>query len=99
MPERSFFDWRTAFLGYTFILIIMGINYIPLAKILENTSLGSTFGAVLAFLTLVSGSAIGFLVSQVWWWHFQRNGTQYFYHSDERGRPRKEIGILIKKYY
>ena len=67
MSERSFFDWRTALPGYTFILIILGLNYSPLFEIFKSQGIQSTFGAILAFLTLVSGSAIGFLVSQVWW--------------------------------
>jgi hypothetical protein len=98
MTERSFFDWRTAFPGYTFLLVILAFNYVPLMEILKDQLIQSTFGTVLAFLTLVSGSAIGFLVSQVWWWHFQFKGAQYFYHSDKKDRPRPEIDELITKY-
>jgi len=94
MTERSFFDWRNALPGYTFILIILGINYAPLVEIFTNLGIQSTFGAILAFLTLVSGSAIGFLVSQLWWCHYRNQGAHYFY----RKKPRKQINRLVEKY-
>jgi len=67
MSEREYFSLRYAIPGFTLILIIIGINYVPLLKIMEITRLESAFGAFLAFLSLFTGSAIGFLVSQVWW--------------------------------
>lgn len=78
MPERSFFDFRYAIPGYTFILLIIIINHVPLFEIMADLSIDSTaFGAFLAFLSLFSGSAIGFLISQLWWWRFQQNHKEY----------------------
>ncbi|HUU88010.1 MAG TPA: hypothetical protein VMX17_09695 [Candidatus Glassbacteria bacterium] len=94
MSERSFFDWRTAVPGYTFVLLVLAFNYAPLIKILQSLGLDSIFGALLGFLTLFSGSAIGFLVSQVWWRHFQNNGAHYYY----KNMVRKEIKRLVEKY-
>lgn len=69
MSERQYFSLRYAIPGYTFILLIIGINHRPLFKIL--TIYGLDFGAFLGFLSLLSGGAIGFLVSQIWWLRFQ----------------------------
>ena len=71
MSERQYFSLRYAIPGYTFILLVIVINYVPLLEILTTHGFESAFGVFLAFLSLLSGSAIGFLVSQFWWW-FQR---------------------------
>ena len=94
MSERSFFDWRTAIPGYTFLLLVLAFNYAPLITILEHLGLDSTFGALLGFLTLFSGSAIGFLVSQLWWRRFQKDGAHYYFKNNVR----TEIKELIIKY-
>lgn len=71
--ERQYFSLRYAIPGYTFILIVVIINYVPLLAILKTRGFEPVFGAFLAFLSLLSGSAIGFLVSQFWWCRFQKN--------------------------
>lgn len=92
MPERSFFDLRYAVPGYTLILLIIGINYVPLFEITRRFPIQSeTLGAFLGFLSLLGGSALGFLISQVWWWSFQRNLKEY-------GMCEKLIETLIDKY-
>lgn len=70
MPEREYFSFRYTIPGYTFILLVVAINLFPLLKILETTRAGEVFGAFLAFLSLFTGSAIGFLISQFWWWKY-----------------------------
>jgi|GEM_PF-6535676 len=70
MPERHFFALRNTIPGFTFILLIIGINHRPLYRILIMHP-GIEFGVFLGFLTLLSGGAIGFLISQVWWFRFQ----------------------------
>jgi len=70
MSEREYFSLRYAIPGYTFILLLIAINYIPLIEVLKRTGVESAFGAFLAFLSLFTGSAIGFLVSQFWYWRF-----------------------------
>ena len=92
MSERSFFDWRNALPGYTVILIVLAINWVPLVIGLNTAGVQATFGAVLAFLTLVSGSAIGFLLSQVWWWRYQSKGAHYYYG----GTPNELIELTTK---
>lgn len=74
MPEREYFSLRYAIPGYTLILLVIGINHVPLLEILERTKLEAAFGAFLAFLSLFTGSALGFLVSQFWWWRYHRKG-------------------------
>ena len=94
MSERTFFNWRTTLPGFTFLLLVLAINYAPLIKILSDLGMDSVFGALLGFITLISGSAIGFLLSQVWWRWYCYQGAHYFYPKG----PRKEITTLIDKY-
>jgi len=93
MSERQYFSLRYAIPGYTFILLVIGTNYVPSLKILTTLGFESAFGAFLAFLSLLSGSAIGFLISQFWWWRFQRNvgifGVKQF---------KEAIRVLCDKY-
>lgn len=69
MPEREFFSLRNTVPGVTFILIILGINYYPLFQLLNETNQGIQL--FVAILTIVSGSAIGFLITQFWWGSFE----------------------------
>jgi len=73
MSERTYFSLKYAIPGYTFILLVIGINYAPLIKIIGSIST-EVFAAFVGFLSLLGGSAIGFLVSQFWWYYFQSNG-------------------------
>jgi hypothetical protein len=73
MSERQYFALRYAIPGFAFILLIIGLNFVPLLKFLEVTKFSDSFGAFLAFLTLFSGSAIGFLISQFWWLWWQHH--------------------------
>jgi hypothetical protein len=69
MSARSFFDIRYTIPGYTFILYFILVNLesfvffvVKIAELESITLLGIIFG----FLTLLSGAALGFLVSQPW---------------------------------
>lgn len=75
MSQREYFSYRFAVPGYTFILLVIAFNYVPLLKILEITKADAAFGAFLAFLSLFTGSAIGFLISQIWLLIFKRNAN------------------------
>lgn len=61
---------RYAIPGFAFLLLIILINHVPLLKVLEMSKANSALGAFLAFLSLFTGSAIGFLISQFWWLWF-----------------------------
>jgi len=74
MPERGYFSLRYAIPGYTFILVVVGINYFPLTEFITKTGAPEFFGAILAFISLLTGSALGFLISQFWWWWFHMRG-------------------------
>lgn len=92
MSERNYFERRTAVPGFSFLLFVIAMNCIPLSKILADSGVEPALGVFLAVLTLLGGSAIGFLVSQVWWWRFQRKGAQY------SGDLSAAIHTLTKKY-
>jgi len=66
MSERTFFTLRYALPGYTFILMSILVAYPKLEEILFQTE-NATLVAALAFFSLLSGAALGFLVSQVWY--------------------------------
>jgi len=72
---RGFFSLRYVIPGYTFILIIIGLNIFPLVSFAQGTETPEAFVAILAFVTLLTGGAIGFLVSQFWWFCFNRKGA------------------------
>lgn len=94
MSERTYFSLRYAIPGYALTLLVIGINHVPLLKFLEITRFEAAFGAFLAFLTLFTGSALGFLVSQFWWWWYKRQGGLY-------GIPKfkKEVlEVLVDKF-
>ena len=73
MSERHYFDLRYTIPGFAFVLTIIATNHVPLLRILELGQVSEVFGAFLAFLSLFSGSAIGFLVTQAWWWYWQNH--------------------------
>jgi len=88
MPEREYFSYRYAIPGFTFLLLVILINHVPLLQILSD----SAFGAFLAFLSLFTGSAIGFLVSQFWWLLYIWKGRIF---GIKELRPAKHV--LIKE--
>ncbi|MFB3890103.1 MAG: hypothetical protein ACE14S_11475 [Candidatus Bathyarchaeia archaeon] len=61
---------RYAVPGFIFILIIVGLNYSPILAIVKDSGANDGLSIVLSFITLFSGSAIGFLISQVWFLYF-----------------------------
>jgi hypothetical protein len=73
MSERGYFSQKWAIPGYAFILIVVMVNLIPLLELLKRTGTIGFSGALLAFLSLLTGSALGFLVTQVYWWWVNRN--------------------------
>lgn len=92
MLERTFFSLRYALPGYTFILIIVLVAYPELEKFLFQIEDVAMVSAFLAFLSLLGGGALGFLISQVWY---------AFYHRCRRGRygmVPKTIEFLRKEY-
>lgn len=93
MSQREFFSYRFAVPGYTFVLFVIGMNYVPLLEVVKATGLDSAFGAFLAFLSLFTGSALGFLISQVWWWQFNRQGRVFGIKQLETAEK-----ALAKKY-
>ena len=67
MSQRTFFTLRYALPGYTFILMSILVLSPVLTPIFTQNGSTTLTGAFLAFLYLLSGAAIGFLVSQVWY--------------------------------
>lgn len=93
MSERQYFSLRYAVPGYALILVVIGINYVPLLELLKITGLNSAFGSFLAFLSLFAGSALGFLISQVWWCKYNEEGGLFWIKETEA-----QLNMLIDKY-
>lgn len=77
MPEREYFSLRYLAPGFSFILIVIGLNYAPIIDILKATASGTNenaLGLVLSLVSLLASSAIGFLISQFWfaWFNGRR---------------------------
>lgn len=64
---RTFFTFRYALPGYTFILIVVLVAYPNLQDIFLGNNVTSLVAAFLAFFSLLGGGAVGFLVSQFWY--------------------------------
>jgi hypothetical protein len=90
MSERSYFSLRYAIPGYTFMLLVIGLNYSPISASLSDNSTFSTF---LGLVSLAGGSALGFLISQLWWRTFQRSGGIFGIHE-----LRMSMDLLIARY-
>jgi len=85
---RSYFSLRYALPGYTFLTIILLMNI----EFFMNTPSYSMdhFGTILGFL--VSGSAIGFIVSQPWYWIYN------YSKCPEQLKKRRAYQELLKIY-
>jgi len=102
MSARAFFDFRYAFPGYTFILLVFLINLrFVLEKsvlpIIQSNDALTLFGILLGFLTLLSGASMGFLVAQFWYALFNFVLGGHFGLEkcfDMRARPFEKLGKL-----
>lgn len=93
MSERTFFELRHALPGFVFILWGLAINPDVVIKLFVLFGSNTGFGVFFGFFTLLSGSGIGFLVSQLWWFVFQ------FCYKGSYGRPiRPSMKYIIDKY-
>jgi len=92
MSERTFFSLRYALPGYTLVLMIVLVAYPKLYTIFSQIEDVALVGAFLAFLTILGGSALGFLVSQVWYVLYHR------FRRGKYGRVPKTLEFLRKEY-
>jgi hypothetical protein len=93
MPERTFFTLRYALPGYTFVLAALLVAYPKLEPLILNNATPidlTLISAFLAFFTLLSGGAIGFIVSQVWY--------NLFHFGVRRHSMREARELLEEKY-
>jgi hypothetical protein len=72
--DRGYFTLRYILPGYTFLLLIISINFLPLLTFINKISSPEIFGIIIAVVTLFTGSPLGFIVSQVWWLRFHQKG-------------------------
>jgi len=112
MSERTFFSLRHTVPGYTFIFWIFLVNLESITffflyhrpTIDLSSNIITLFGIVLGFLTLLSGAAIGFLVSQFWYliyWKVFSGRMANLYAGeliDNYEALDKEASILIFNY-
>ena len=74
MSERDYFSLRYTVPGFALILVVIGLNYKPMHLILARQGITDILGLAISILTLFASSAIGFLISQIWftWFHRKR---------------------------
>jgi len=80
MSERAFFSLRHSIPGFTFIVLIVSTNLVPIFEKLSGAEVGS--GIFIGFLSLLSGPAFGFLISQSWWFVFRWKGGGWWLDPD-----------------
>lgn len=110
MTERVFFNLRNTAPGFTFILLLLAVNIKFLLKFFMNLnlpeSLVTILGILLGFITLASGGAIGYLISQVWYFLSQKIWFDKLYVDSQisellkkqKVKPDKEILLLFSDY-
>ena len=92
MAERSYFSLRYAIPGYTFLLLFISINYrVVLSSFQTGKMIPEFLDMFFAFLIALSGSAIGFPVSQSWFLWCKCRNTLY-------NAPRKAIATFSRHY-
>lgn len=70
MSERDYFSLRYTVPGFVLILVIVGLNYNPINLILTRLGITDVLGLAISITTLFASSAIGFLISQIWFAYF-----------------------------
>lgn len=98
MSERTYFNFRYALPGYTFLILILVVNleYFllrinQLSNIFPETI--TLFGFFFTFISLLGGSAIGFLISQFWYVVNNHYNKKYRY---AKRRSYKKLHNIIK---
>jgi hypothetical protein len=98
MAEREYFSLRYLVPGFSFILIVIGMNFLPFLDFLNeiggvtNTN-ENVFGLVLSLASLLASPAIGFLISQFWFVIFN------FMRIDARIYKSGHLNEVIKEKY
>jgi hypothetical protein len=96
MPEREYFSLRYLAPGFGFILVVIGLNYVPILNFLKVSGSGATdnaFSLVLSLASLLASSALGFLISQFWFVCFNH------WRIDARIYERLDLKEFIQKRY
>jgi hypothetical protein len=62
------------FPGFVVLMIIIGLNYGPVYNILTRQGVTDVSGLAISLITLFASSAVGFLISQIWFkiYHYNR---------------------------
>jgi hypothetical protein len=69
--DRSFFNYRNVIPGYSFLLILLSMNIGGILTLVDQytgdpAEIVAVIGIVIGFVTLFSGSALGYLLCQIW---------------------------------
>lgn len=89
MSERAFFSFRYSTPGFSFILGFLLWNPSLLIYLILISNLEPVSGIILSILTLASGSALGLLLSQFWFFYWQRMRNGLY------GNPMNELFTLL----
>lgn len=95
MPERDYFSLRYTVPGFVFILIVFGTNYSVILNIISRSGAADVLSVSLAILSLFTSSAIGFLISQIWFFIFHLNRT----YANILRKPEHDIEDSMKKSF
>lgn len=93
MSQRTFFDIRYVFPGYTFLLLIFLILFPQVTQLIQEEII---FSAIFGFIYALNGIPIGFLVSQIWYIFYYK--TIFLGPYGIYKKPRKYIKYLIDNY-
>jgi len=72
MSEREYFSLRYTVPGFVFILVVIGLNYSVILNIVTRQGMTDVSSIAVSILSLFASSAIGFLISQIWFSIFHK---------------------------
>jgi hypothetical protein len=99
VTERGWFSYRYAVPGFVFVGLIFLLNLDVIASILDKTLKNRLdVAAIVALLTFLSGPAIGFTVTQLWYLLFPSFVRCWFWRRDVRCELRKKEKTLPETF-
>jgi hypothetical protein len=103
ITERGWFSYRYAVPGFIFILLIFLTNLDTIIYILIKSPGTVDLSAFVAILAFLSGPAVGFVVTQIWYLPFQteikgRSIRRRFYRNDVKQILEKTQGVRSDRF-
>jgi hypothetical protein len=99
VTERGWFSYRYAVPGFIFIFFVFVANLDTITYVLIKNPMRLDLAAIVAVLTFLSGPAVGFIVTQIWYLIFSVPYVRRrFYRQDVREELEKTHGVRRDRF-